>query len=77
MSQQNLESLLKAVGNPVKMLRNSQLGAYVGPVVPTEFSNWRDEQRAWSNTCVLFNQSYHMTELMVEGPDAFAFLNGL
>ncbi len=47
MSQQNLESLLKAAGNPVKMLRNSQLGAYVYPVVPSEFTNWRDEQRAW------------------------------
>ena len=47
MSQPNLESLLQGSGNPVKMLRNSQLGAYVYPVVPSEFSNWRDEQRAW------------------------------
>ncbi len=28
-------------------------------------------------SCVLFNQSYHMAELMVEGADALAFLNGL
>jgi vanillate/3-O-methylgallate O-demethylase len=61
MSQQNLESLLKTVGNPVKMLRNSQLGAYVYPVVPTEFSNWRDEQRAWRESAVLFDQSHHMS----------------
>ena len=46
MNQQNLEQLLQAAGNPVDMLRNSQIGAYVYPVVPSEFSNWRDEQRA-------------------------------
>src|SRR6185437_6798267 len=33
MSQQNLESVLKAAGNPVQMLRNSRIGAYVYPVV--------------------------------------------
>ena len=39
MSRQSLENLLQTAGNPVKMLRNSQLGAYVYPVVPSEFSN--------------------------------------
>ncbi len=45
MSGQSLESLLKGAGNTVELLRNSQIGAYVYPVVPSEFSNWRDEQR--------------------------------
>ena len=70
MSNQNLEGLLQAAGNPVDMLRNSQIGAYVYPVVPTEFSNWRDEQRAWRETAVLFDQSHHMVDIYVEGPDA-------
>jgi vanillate/3-O-methylgallate O-demethylase len=35
----NLESLLQKSGNAVDLLRNSQIGAYVYPVVPTEFSN--------------------------------------
>ncbi len=70
MSQTNLESLLQASGNPVNMLRNSQLGAYVYPVVPSEFSNWRDEQRAWRESAVLFDQSHHMAEFTVKGPDA-------
>ena len=60
MSPKNLEDAIKAAGSPVTMLRNSPLGPYVYPVVPSEFSNWRDEQRAWRETCVLFNQSYHM-----------------
>lgn len=74
---QSLEQRLQGVGDIVEMLRNQQVGPNVYPGVPAEFSNWRDEQRAWANTCVLFNQSYHMAELMVEGPDALAFLNGL
>jgi glycine cleavage system aminomethyltransferase T len=35
-----------------------------------EFTNWRDEQRSWRETCSLFDQSHHMTDLYVEGPDA-------
>ena len=70
MAQQNLEGVLKAAGNTVNMLRNSQIGAYVYPVVPSEFSNWRDEQKAWRDTAVLFDQSHHMAELTIKGPDA-------
>jgi vanillate/3-O-methylgallate O-demethylase len=77
MSQQSLEDLLKAAGNPVTMLRNSQIGAYVYPVVPSEFSNWRDEQRAWRETAVLFDQSHHMANVYVEGPDALKMLSHL
>src|SRR3984957_1204553 len=66
---QSLEDLLKTK-NPVDLLRNSQIGAYVYPVVPAEYSNWRDEQRAWRDTCVLFDQSHHMANVYMEGPDA-------
>ena len=76
-SVQSLESLLNNAGNIVELLRNQQAGPNVYPGVPAEYSNWRDEQRAWQQSCVLFNQSYHMAELMVEGPDALEFLNGL
>jgi glycine cleavage system aminomethyltransferase T len=74
---QSLEDLLQASGNPVTLLRNSQTGPYVYPVVPSEFSNWRDEQRAWQETCVLFNQSFHMTDMYVTGPDALKLLSDL
>jgi vanillate/3-O-methylgallate O-demethylase len=77
MSRQSLEDLLKTVGNPVNMLRNSQVGAYVYPVVPAEYSNWRDEQRAWRDSCVLFDQSHHMVEQLVEGPDALKLFSSL
>jgi vanillate/3-O-methylgallate O-demethylase len=75
MSQQNLESVLKAAGNPVQMLRNSKIGAYVYPVVPSEYTNWRDEQRAWRDGAVLFDQSHHMAEFTVKGPDALKLMS--
>jgi vanillate/3-O-methylgallate O-demethylase len=77
MAYKNLEEKLKAAGNPVKMLRNSQIGAYVYPVVAPEFTNWRDEQRAWRDTCVLFDQSHHMANLYVRGKDALKLLSYL
>jgi vanillate/3-O-methylgallate O-demethylase len=72
-----LEETIKASGNIVGMMRNSQIGAYVYPVVAPEFSNWRDEQRAWAETCVLFDQTHHMVNLFVEGPDALKLLSHL
>lgn len=70
----SLESVMQEKGNAVEMLRNSRIGMYVYPVVAAEFSNWRDEQRAWRESAVLFDQSHHMDELIVEGPQAAAFL---
>ena len=76
MTTQSLEQKIKEAGNPVTMLRNSQAGAYVFPIAP-EFSNWRDEQEAWRKTAILFDQSYHMTDLYVQGPDTVRLLSDL
>jgi vanillate/3-O-methylgallate O-demethylase len=75
MGSQSLESLLQSVGNPVDLARNSQIGPYVYPKVPAEFSNWRDEQHAWRETCCLFDQSHHMTDMYITGPDALKLLS--
>ncbi len=77
MSARSLDDVLQAAGGPVRLLRNSQTGPYIYPVVPSEFSNWRDEQRAWRDTAILFNQSYHMTDMYMEGPDALKVLTML
>jgi vanillate/3-O-methylgallate O-demethylase len=76
MTGRSLEDLLQTV-NPVGMLRNSNAGIYVYPVVPTEFSNWRTEQEAWTKTCVLYDQSHHMANLFIKGPDALTMLSAL
>jgi syringate O-demethylase len=72
-----LANALASAGNIVELLRNQQTGPNVYPGVPAEYSNWRDEQWGWQHSAVLFNQSYHMVDLAVEGPDAFAMLNHL
>ena len=77
MTVTTLETLLQSAGGAVKLLRNSRTGPYVYPVVASEYTNWRDEQIAWQQTCVLFNQSYHMTDMYVEGPDALKLLSSL
>jgi vanillate/3-O-methylgallate O-demethylase len=75
MAYKSLEEKLTAVGSPVDMARNSQLGPYVYPAVAAEFTNWRDEQVAWRETCALFDQSHHMTDLYLEGPDVIRLLS--
>src|SRR6201998_1279203 len=77
MSVERLETLLKRSGNTVELLRNSQVGAYVYPVVPSEFSNWRSEQVGWQKTAVLYDQSHHMSEVTITGPDALALASQL
>lgn len=76
MERRSLEDLLQSV-NPVEMLRNTQAGIYVYPVVAPEFANWRTEQVAWTKTCVLYDQSHHMANLYVKGPDALNLLSYL
>ncbi len=77
MSHRNLEEALQSAGSAVALARNSQIGPYVYPAVPSEFSNWRDEQVAWRETCALFDQSHHMTDLSIQGPDVIRLLSDL
>ena len=75
-TKQTLEQKIQSAGNPVDMLRNSQVGPYVFPI-SSEFSNWRDEQEAWQKTAVLFDLSYHMTDIYFEGPDVSRLLSAI
>ena len=68
MAIKTLEDKISAIGNPVSMLRNAPLGPYQFPI-QSEFTNWRDEQEAWRSSAVLFDQSFHMTDHTIEGPD--------
>jgi vanillate/3-O-methylgallate O-demethylase len=71
----NLQELLDGSGNTVELLRNSQIGAYIYPVVPYEFTNWRREQIAWRKTAVLFDQTHHMANLFMRGPGAIKLIS--
>jgi vanillate/3-O-methylgallate O-demethylase len=71
----SLEDKLKASDGVLSMMRSSNLGSVIFPGIPPEFTNWRDEQRAWKESVVLFEQSFHMTELHLRGADAKAFVS--
>lgn len=74
MTVQNLETKLQSFTSPVEMLRNAQTGGYDFPF-PAQYSNWRDEQEAWQKSVVLFDQSFHMTDVYFEGPDVRRLLS--
>lgn len=70
-----LQELLDRTSNIVDHLYNQPmtlLGTF--PDVPPEFTNWRDEQHAWRDAVALFDQTYHMTNLYLSGPDAVKVL---
>lgn len=75
MSHKSLQDVLDASGDVVEHLRNVQVGAYVYPVVASEFSNWRNEVQAWRDSAVLFDQSHHMDNLYIKGPDALKLIS--
>ncbi len=71
---ESLEAAIARAGSPVELLRHSTARPHAFPVAP-EFTNWRSEQHAWRTTCVLFDQSHHMTDLFLGGPDALKLLS--
>jgi vanillate/3-O-methylgallate O-demethylase len=73
---ESLAAAIARAGSPVDLLRNSATRAHTFPIAP-EFTNWRSEQRAWATTCALLDQSHHMTDLFVEGPDALRLFSDL
>jgi vanillate/3-O-methylgallate O-demethylase len=70
----NLERAIEGLGSAKKLLRSSTIGPYLFPGVPPEYSNWKDEQRAWLNDVALLNLSFHMTSLYLSGSDVLKFL---
>lgn len=73
---ETLEDKLKRYADPVEMMRQTPAGGYVFPI-PSEFSNWREEQEAWGHTVALFDLSFHMSDVYVEGPDVVRLLSDL
>jgi vanillate/3-O-methylgallate O-demethylase len=71
----NLQEVIDQAGSPVELLRNSQIGSYIYPVVPADFQNWIKEQKAWRDTAVLYDQSHHMDNVFLRGSDAIKLIS--
>ncbi len=76
MTSESLAHAIERVGSPVELLRNQNWPAFTFPVAP-EFTNWRDEQRAWSTSVALMDQSHHMTQLFLGGSDLIDLLSSI
>lgn len=77
----SLQDLIDATPDLVSYFFNDTLAPHyrartglTAAFIPPEFTNWRDEQRAWRETAILFDQSHHMPELYLSGPDALKLL---
>jgi vanillate/3-O-methylgallate O-demethylase len=73
----SLETAIQRAGNAVDLLRNMPGRAYSHGVVDAQFTNWQSEVQAWRKTCAFLDQSHHMIDLYVKGPDAHALLASL
>lgn len=71
----SLQDNIDAHGGALNLLRTNSVEVSGIFPYPLEWSNWRDEQRAWAETALLLNQSYHMTDLYMSGPDAVRLLS--
>ena len=73
----SLEKAIAQAGSPHKLLWESQTPPALIPKVVPEFTNWRDEQLAWRKSAVLYDQSHHMFDLNIKGPDALKLIRKL
>ena len=82
---ESLQELIDSTPSFVDRLFSNRKGSVVRDAVlrqPTqfvspEFTNWRDEQRAWRETVALYDQSYHMTTTIVRGREALPLFASL
>ncbi len=68
MTFESLEAKLQRIGDPVQMLRNSPTRRFQYDYRDI-CTNWQDEQTGWATTATLFDQSHHMTDVYIKGPD--------
>ena len=77
----SLQDVLESVPDAVEHFfndtrpKNFRLSPAGAALFPPEYTNWRDEQQAWRDTAVIFDQSYNMPELYVSGPDSIKLLS--
>jgi vanillate/3-O-methylgallate O-demethylase len=77
MTSMSLQAAIDAAGSPMRLLWKPDAPRWTPPVVPPEFVGWREEQSAAYESVALSDLSHHMTDLVIEGPDALRLLADL
>src|SRR5687767_2006651 len=65
---ESVQQRIDRIGDPLRMLRTNPATHYLFTYAQ-EHTTWFNEQWAWKHTCVLFDQSHHMAEVHLTGPD--------
>ncbi len=76
MATPSLQDGIDRAGSPVKLLWKPNAPPFKVPVIPPEYSGWREEQRA-SQTVAFSDLSHHMSDLFLEGPDSTRLLQAV
>lgn len=78
---QSLQDVINRETDLVDYLYNDTIAPHfkartslLSSVIPQEYTNWREEQRAWRETAYFFNQSHHMPVMVLKGRDAHKLL---
>ncbi|GAB7020662.1 aminomethyl transferase family protein [Halostagnicola bangensis] len=77
MVYENVEQIVNTAESPVELFRDIGSGSFGFPNVPDEHTHWIAEQRAWRETCSFADQSHHMVDYWIDGPDALELLSDL
>lgn len=67
--RESLQQALDRTGSAVDLLRDAPVASVPFHGAP-EHTHWMTEQRAWRESVALLDQSHHMNDLFVSGPDA-------
>lgn len=74
-TMESLQDGIDKAGSPIKLLWRPNAPAFTVPVMVPEISGWRNEQRSWRDSAAFLNQSFHMRQIYVEGPDVKRMLS--
>jgi vanillate/3-O-methylgallate O-demethylase len=73
----NLQEAIDQAGSPVRLLWKPNVAPWLPPVLEDEYVGWPEEQSAPYETVAFSDQSHHMSDLFIEGPDATRMLSEL
>jgi vanillate/3-O-methylgallate O-demethylase len=68
MTKESLEKKIQDAGGSLELMRNLQVGEFSFPI-PSEITNWRDEQRKWVDESILYDISLFGCNMFFKGPD--------
>ncbi len=77
MAPPSLQDGIDKAGSPVNLLWKPNAAPFSVPVVPPEFTGWREEQGAWHRFPTLSDLSHHMSDTFIEGADSTRLLKAV